>query len=213
MLALRLNGPALRQVTSLAVGLKMGRCHAAVMLNNTASASSGLPPITSKSRRRLVKAGHVHCFYRLRLIGGGTVLIATVAQGHVVPSTWASAYACLPDSPQLLVRDVHFETFRLDEYRQTYNLRSLEWLDSRFMLKLALEQCLMDIGRHLKETQGAESILPNPEPIDSIDLHVMRAQGALPYLQQLMEGCRDHLLLFQDLRLVHDLPAPTFGTR
>ena len=183
------------------------------MLNNMASSSSGLPPITSKSRRRLIKAGNVHGFHRLRLSGGGTVLIATVAQGHVVPSTWATAYACLPDSPQLLVKEIHFDPFRLDEYMQTYNLRTLEWLDSRFMLKLALEQCLMDIGSHLKETQGADSIVAKPEPIDRIDLHVMRAQGALPYLQQLMERCRDHLLLFQDLRLVHDLPAPTIGTR
>lgn len=141
------------------------------------------------------------------------MLIATVAQGHVVPSTWATAYASMSVSPEPLIRDVQFEPLMLEEYRQTYSQRSLDWLDSRFMLQLALEQCLMEIRRHLEETHADISIVGIPERMECIDLHVLRVQGALPHLHKLMERCRDHLLLFQDLRLVHDLPAPTFGSR
>ena len=183
------------------------------MLNIPAPSGSGVLPVTSRSHRRLIQAGHVHRFHRLRLEDGGTVLIALVAQGHVVPSTWSTAYACLPDRPEPLVRDVRFEPNSLEQYRHTHNHRSLDWLDSRFMLRLALEHCVQDLRQHFVDTAGAHRIVGEPERIGFTDLHVLRVQGALPHLQRLMERCRDHMLLFQDLRLVQELPAPTFGRR
>lgn len=183
------------------------------MLNNPASNGSGILPITSRARRHLLQAGHVHRFHRLRLEGGGTVLIATVAQGHVVPSTWATAYASLPDRQEPLVRDVQFDPSTLEQYRQRYSQRSLDWLDSRFMLRLALEQCLVDVKSSLEAGPNHDRILSEPERIGYTDLHVLRVQGALPNLHGLMERCRDHLLLFQDLRQVHDLPAPDLRRR
>jgi hypothetical protein len=188
------------------------RCGAR-MLNNPAPNGSGVLPVTSRSGRRLIHAGHVHRFHRLRLEDRGTVLIATVAQGHVVPSTWSTAYASLPDRPEPLVRDVQFEPNSLEQYRQTHSHRSLDWLDSRFMLRLALEQCLQDVRHHLEQAPIAQRVVGEPERIGCTDLHVLKVQGALPHLHRLMERCRDHLLLFQDLRLVHDLPAPNLGSR
>lgn len=183
------------------------------MLNNPAPNNSAVLPVTSRSSRRLIRAGHVHRFHRLRLENGGTVLIATVAQGHVVPSTWSTAYASLPQQPEPLVRDVQFEPNSLEQYRHTHSRRSLDWLDSRFMLRLALEQCLQDLRLHLEAAPAGQRLVGEPERIGCTDLHVLRVQGALPHLHGLMERCRDHLLLFQDLRLVHDLPAPTLARR
>ncbi len=188
------------------------------VLNSPASGSAGLLPVGSRAQRRRIRAGHVHRFHRLRLTSGGTVLIASVAQGHVLPSTWATAYASLPGQPDPLVRDVRFEAIQLQEYQEAYSRRSLEWLDSRFMLRLALEQCLADLQEHFRAGaavggSGGSLFSGEPERISSTDLHVLRVQGALPHLQQLMEHCREHLLLFQELRQVHDLPSPVLARR
>ena len=186
------------------------------VLNSPASGSAGLLPVGSRTQRRRIRAGHVHRFHRLRLSSGGTVLIASVAQGHVVPSTWATAYASLPSQPEPLVRDVRFEPIQLQEYQTAYSRRSLDWLDSRFMLRLALEQCLADLQEHFGAggaSGGGGLLSGEPERITSTDLHVLRVQGALPHLQQLMERCREHLMLFQELRQVHDLPSPTLVRR
>lgn len=183
------------------------------VLNDLSSRSSGALPLSSRTARRQFKVGHVHHFHRLRLKEGGSILIATVAQGHVVPSTWASAYASLPTVEKPLVRDVHFEVGELEKYKLTYSHRGLDWLDSRFMLRLALEQCVADVRQYLGGGPGMQYFTAEPELIDSTDLHVLRVQGELPHLHQLMDHCRDHLLLYQDLRQVHDLPAPILGLR
>ncbi len=183
------------------------------MANSLFLGSRDASPVSSRAQRQTIKVGHVYRFYRLRLKAGGTVLIIPVAQGHVVPSTWATAYASLPDQQEPLVRDVHFEAIRLEHYKRDHHHRSLDWLDSRFMLRLALEQCLLDLREHFGGDPSADLFLGEVERIDLTDLHVLRVQGALPHLQRLMERCRDHLLLFQDLRQVHDLPAPNLGRR
>lgn len=183
------------------------------MLNKPASESSGMLPITSRSSRSRIRAGHIHRFHRLRLDGGGTALIATVAQGYVTPSTWATAYASLPSHKEPLIRNISFDPFELEQYRQHNSHRSLDWLDSRFMLRLALEQSLADIKDLLNKSPDQERVAGNPERINHSDLYVLRVQGALPNLSRLMERCQDHLLLFQDLRQVHDLPVPSLERR
>jgi hypothetical protein len=183
------------------------------VVNSLFSGSRDASSVASRSQRPKIKVGHVYRFHRLRLQAGGTVLIIAVAQGHVVPSTWATAYASLPDQREPLVRDVLFEAVRLEHYRRAHSHRSLDWLDSRFMLRLALEQCLLDLREHFGAAPNADPFQGEADRIDLTDLHVLRVQGALPHLDRLTERCRDHLLLFQDLRQVVELPAPTLGRR
>lgn len=158
--------------------------------------------ISPKEIRRL-RIGHRHAFYSLDTLEDDLVLIACVAQDSVKPCTWAVSYIAEAVNSAVVVRRISFDANDLRKFREAYAHRSLSWLDTAFMLRLSLDRALRFlISRNVVGIQ-------DPRSLTLSDLHLLRVNGALPQIDNLLKTCQEHALLYRDLREVNDLPPLT----
>jgi len=176
----------------------MGRSFSRTVKEESNSDSTGLQ--LNRFTVRKLRVGHRHRFYRLPHPSNLPIIIACVAHANVKPCRWGASYVSPPNQTDVIVQHLSFDQTALESYRLIYNRRSLDWLDSTFMLRLSLDRAV----RKLIES-GLE-ITSEPLRISLLDLHILRVNGCLPQLDNLLEACRDHLLLYQELREVRDMP-------
>lgn len=156
-----------------------------------------------RSRHKL-RVGHV--FLRHRLVfphQTAPAFLFTIAQGHLSPCTWAHAFAILPGHPQPFSRHFNFDTPEITIFRQRHPDHSLDWLDSQFMLQLALDQVLRLIPDWLP--YPADS-LPFPERIDLPTLMLHHLNGDFPQLEAMLAICGEFYLFHQELQALQAFP-------
>jgi hypothetical protein len=154
--------------------------------------------------RSKLRIGHLHRCHRLALRDRRRPgLLFTLAQGHARPCSWAHGYAILPDHPQPFSCHFSFDQSDLQTFRQAHPERSLSWLDSGFMLELALDQLLRRVPGWLPcpaDSLGAV------DAIDMSSLTLHRLNGDFPQLEALLAQCGEYYLLHQELQAVLAFP-------
>jgi hypothetical protein len=155
--------------------------------------------------RTKLRIGHVSLRHRLPFAHmASPALIFTLAQGHMLPCTWAHAFVILPGHAEPFTRHFGFDAPEILQFRQQNPGQSLDWLDSDFMLNLAIQQVLRQIPEWLP---CARDELGQPERIDAPTLMLHHLNGDFPQLDSLLKMCGEFYLLYQELLALKQFPA------
>jgi len=155
--------------------------------------------------RTKLRIGHVSLIHRLSVSPAlPPALTFTLAQGQLRPCTWAHAFVILPGHPHPFSRHFGFDGPEILYFRQQRPQYSLDWLDSAFMLELAMQQVLRQIPEWLP-CRRAE--LGSPELIDRTPLMLHYLNGDFPQLDNLLAVCGDFYLLHQELQALKGFPS------
>jgi hypothetical protein len=165
--------------------------------------SSGRSVMALQSRAR-IRVSHLHQCHRVAPPSGGPpVLLFTVVQGHCLPCSWAQVYALLPDQAQLISRHFRFDSQELETYRQLQADPSLRWMDTEFMFQLALDLMVGQIRPLLANNPEYPSV---PQQLEDPQLLLLHLSGQFPQLDQLLDQCGEHYLLYRQLQALKGFP-------